>query len=60
MGGCGVPVQQACERVCLFAASTELDELANQGSVGWVRGSVVLAGVSNGQRAHAGTRGFCD
>lgn len=42
-----------CESVCHFAASPGLDQLANQGPKGWVRGSRVLAGASNGQKGHA-------
>lgn len=53
MGGCGMLVQQECESVCHFAASPELEQLANQGPKAWVRGSGVPAGASNGQKCHA-------
>lgn len=52
-GGCGVSVQWGCESGCHFAASPELDQLANQGPKGWARGSGVLAGASNGQKGCA-------
>lgn len=31
---CGVPVGQVCEYMCLFRASTKLDQLASGGPMG--------------------------
>lgn len=54
----GVPAGQVCDCVCLFAASTLLDQLVSGGPMEWIRGPGIQAGVLGGQRSHAGAWGI--
>ena len=46
-----------CE-CCMCVSSTQLDQLASWGPMGWVRGDRICAGVLSGQRHHAGACGI--
>ena len=51
---CGAPVEQTCE-CCLFAGSTEMDQSASGGPVGWVRGPGSGQGYVGGRRGLRGS-----
>ena len=54
---CGLPVGRVCE-CCVFAVSTQLDQLVSWGPIGQVRGAGIQAEVPDGQRGRASTQGI--